>query len=188
MRRKSDEVTRACCGADGEAELRLSPTVSRPELLEDGRDHRLRQLIYDLFVLSTHVDTIRKRVAGLIGLTPPQYSIVMVVAQYQQNRGASVGAVAAHLHVTSAFVATETNKLVRKGFFTKRPKSGGSPRSSPNLIGGGGGSPSNGWQSRRRALPPQMSTLDARYPDSFAAEGRTPRTRKEWRPKWRIRG
>jgi DNA-binding MarR family transcriptional regulator len=100
--------------------FRLPPTVSRPELLEDGNDQRLRRLLYDLFVLSAHVDTIRSHVGGLVGLTPPQYSIVIVVAQSQENGGASVGAVAAHLHVSSAFVATEASKLVRKGFLMKR--------------------------------------------------------------------
>jgi DNA-binding MarR family transcriptional regulator len=121
MRRNTDPSRRLLTPLTVESAFRLPPTVSRPELLEDGNDRRLRQLVYDLFVLSAHMDSIRRHLGGLVGLTPPQYSIVIVVAQFQENGGASVGAVAVHLHVTSAFVATETSKLIRKGFLMKRP-------------------------------------------------------------------
>jgi len=121
MHRKSRASRRLLTTHTEKSAFRLPPAVSRPELLEGGNDQRLRQLVYDLFVLSAHVDTIRRHVSGLVGLTPPQYSIVIVVAQSQEKGGASVGAVAAHLHVSSAFVATEASKLVRKGFLLKRP-------------------------------------------------------------------
>jgi DNA-binding MarR family transcriptional regulator len=121
MRRTFAAPRRLATPATAEPAFRLPPTVSRAELLEDGNDTRLRQLVYDLFVLSAHVDTIRRHAGGLVDLTPPQYSIVMVVAQCQENGGISVGAVAAYLHVTSAFVATEASKLVREGFLVKRP-------------------------------------------------------------------
>jgi len=99
----------------------LPPTVSRPELLERGSDRRFRQLVYDLLTVATRMDAVRDHLGGRLGITGPQYSIVMAVAQLQGAAGVSVGTVAERLHVTSAFVAAETGKLVRLGLLLKRP-------------------------------------------------------------------
>ena len=103
------------------AAFALPLTVSRQELIDNGGDGRFRQLIYDLSILASHLDTARKVLASRIGLTPPQYNVVMVVAQYQGNVGVSVGTVADHLHVSPAFVAGESTRLVQKQLLIKAP-------------------------------------------------------------------
>ena len=104
------------------APFRLPPTTSNPALIDAGGDQVFRQMLYDLFTLSVRMDAGRKRIAGRISLTPPQYNIMMVVAQDEsETAGASVSAVASRLHVSQAFVATETTRMAAQGFIEKLP-------------------------------------------------------------------
>lgn len=59
-------------------------------------------------------------IGDIVGLTGPQYSIVMTIAQLAGERGVSVKDVAAHLHVSPSFVTAETGKLIRDGALEKR--------------------------------------------------------------------
>ena len=56
-----------------------------------------------------------------MGISGPQYSLIVAVAHLQGDSGISVGAVAQALHVSSAFVASETGKLARRGFCSSAP-------------------------------------------------------------------
>ncbi len=95
------------------------PTVSRPALLERGSDARFRQLIYDLFTLSVRMETIREHLGERIGISGPQYNVLTAVARFQGEAGVGVGAIAKILHVSSAFITTETGRLARLGLVTK---------------------------------------------------------------------
>lgn len=108
-------------GDDGTAPetLVIHPTVSREELLEDGSDHRFRQLVADLFTISARMNVVRQDLARRMGITAPQYSILVAIAHVEG--GVGVGALANTLHVSSAFIATETSKLARRGLIQKRP-------------------------------------------------------------------
>jgi DNA-binding MarR family transcriptional regulator len=99
----------------------LPPTVSRAALLEDGSDRRFRQLVYDLFTIAARMEAAREHLAARMGVTTAQYSIMMTIAQLQGEVGVGVGALAKTLHVSSAFVASESGKLARLGLVTKRP-------------------------------------------------------------------
>lgn len=101
-------------------------TTARPELMNDGTGERFRQLVNDLFTIAVRMDAVRRRFSELIGVTPPQYSILITVAQLEAagadaGAGATVRAVAEHTHVSGAFVTAETGKLVRAGLLAKRP-------------------------------------------------------------------
>jgi MarR family transcriptional regulator, organic hydroperoxide resistance regulator len=98
----------------------LPPTVSRRALLEGGSDRRFRTLVHDLFTISTRMEHVREHLGSRIGITGPQYTVLVAVAQLQGENGASVGAVAKALHVSSAFVASETGKLAQRGLLHKR--------------------------------------------------------------------
>ncbi len=96
-------------------------TVSRPELLPDGTGSRFRQLVSDLLTISVRMLELRNHLAAEMGVTGPQYSILLTVAYLQATGGATVRAVADQLHVSGAFVTGETGKLVRRGYLAKRP-------------------------------------------------------------------
>lgn len=99
-------------------------TTARPELMADGTGERFRQLVNDLFTIAVRMDAVRRRFSQLIGVTPPQYLILVTVAQLEAStagEGATVRAVAEHTHVSGAFVTAETGKLARLGLVAKRP-------------------------------------------------------------------
>ena len=99
--------------------FRLPATVSRPALLERGADHRFRQLIYDLLTISVRMETVRAHLGRQIGITGPQYSVLVAIAQFQGTDGVSVGKVAEVLHVSGAFITAETRELDRRGLVIK---------------------------------------------------------------------
>lgn len=101
----------------------LPATVSRAALLDSGSDERFRHLVYDLLTIATRMEAVREHLARQIGISAPQYSLVMAIAQFQGKVGVSVGALAKVLHVSSAFVASETGKLARQGLVVKRQNS-----------------------------------------------------------------
>jgi DNA-binding MarR family transcriptional regulator len=96
-------------------------TVSRRALLEGGSDRRFRTLVHDLLTISTRMELVRGHLGGRMGMSGPQYSVLVAVAHLQAASGASVSAVAKALHVSSAFVASETGKLAQRGLIHKRP-------------------------------------------------------------------
>jgi len=95
-------------------------STNRHELLEEGSDARFRQLVYDLFTISTHMQSVRDHVAERIGVSGPQYSILLAIAEMGNDVGVSVKRVAAHLHVSGAFVTAETGKLIKAGYLNKQ--------------------------------------------------------------------
>jgi MarR family transcriptional regulator, organic hydroperoxide resistance regulator len=98
----------------------LPLTVSRDALIEDGSDTRFRALVHDLLTISTRMEAVREHHGRRMGISGPQYSLLVAIAHLQGAHGASVGAVAQALHVSSAFVASETGKLARRGLLFKR--------------------------------------------------------------------
>ena len=105
---------------NGAARFYLPATVSRPALLEGGNDARFRRLVYDLLTISNRMAVVREHLGSRMGITAPQFSLLMAIGQSQGAGGVGVTAVAKALHVSSAFVATETGKLAQAGLLTKR--------------------------------------------------------------------
>jgi DNA-binding MarR family transcriptional regulator len=99
----------------------LPPTISLPALLEDGCDRRFRALVNDLFTIASRMEIVRAHLGSRMGITGPQYSVLMAVAHLQGECGVSVGAVAQAMHVTSAFIASESGKLASLSLLLKRP-------------------------------------------------------------------
>jgi DNA-binding MarR family transcriptional regulator len=103
------------------AGYQLPPTVSRAALLERGSDRRFRQLVYDLLTVAARMESVRGHLGERLTVSGPQYSILMAVAQLQGEEGVSVSAIAQAMHVTRAFVASESGKLAQRGFLLKQP-------------------------------------------------------------------
>jgi DNA-binding MarR family transcriptional regulator len=104
----------------GAAAYVLPPTVSAAALLERGSDRRFRTLVNDLFTVASRMETVRAHLGARMGISGPQYSVLIAVAHLQGERGVSVGAVAQAMHVSSAFIASETGKMARLGLLIKR--------------------------------------------------------------------
>lgn len=123
MTEKAERTTRAPkTRSPGKAAepFALPPTVGVPAVLDDdGGDRAFRQLLYDLAIAATHLESAREYLARRLGVTSPQYNMLMVIAQYEGSAGLTVSDVAAHLHVSNTFVTTEIKKLERAGLVAK---------------------------------------------------------------------
>jgi DNA-binding MarR family transcriptional regulator len=89
-------------------------------LLKGGSDQRFRALVADLLTISTRMELVREHLGRRMGISGPQYSLMVAVAHLQGSNGISVGALAQALHVSSAFIASEAGKLARRRLLLKR--------------------------------------------------------------------
>jgi MarR family transcriptional regulator, organic hydroperoxide resistance regulator len=101
----------------------LPLTISRAALLERSSDQRFRTLIHDLFTIADRMNVVRAHLGRRLGLTGPQYSLLVTVAQLQGTDGVSVGRIANTLHVSSAFVASQSGILVGRRLLVKQQSS-----------------------------------------------------------------
>ncbi len=98
-------------------------TATNPILIPDKSDHSLRRLLYDFFTVSARMDTVKQHLGERLGISAPQYTIMMAVAELQGRTGVSVGRVGEYLHVTGTWVTMESGKLVKKGYMEKNSDS-----------------------------------------------------------------
>jgi len=98
----------------------LPPTTSRRALLKGGADHDFRVLVADLLTISSRMETVRGHLGTRMGVSGPQYSVLIAIAHLQGDGGVSVSTLAGALHVSNAFIASETGKLAQRGFLHKR--------------------------------------------------------------------
>ncbi|MDE0797006.1 MAG: MarR family winged helix-turn-helix transcriptional regulator [Alphaproteobacteria bacterium] len=98
-------------------------TVSRPELLDgDGSDTTFRGMVYDLLAVGARMQEVRDRLAREMGVTGPQYAILMAIFHLQEEfSGPGVRAVARRLHVSGPFVTAQSRFLVNEGLVEKKP-------------------------------------------------------------------
>jgi DNA-binding MarR family transcriptional regulator len=97
----------------------LPLTASREELLIDGRDDRLRALLGHLVSFAGELQEIRATIARRMGVTPPQYNILMSLVQAGGEQ-VTVRRLAERLHVSVPFIVTETGRLEEAGLLHKR--------------------------------------------------------------------
>ncbi len=98
---------------------RLPLSVTRSALLAAGTDHAFREFLYDFLTLAERLQEIRRYLGERAGISGPQYSLLMAVAELEGSEGVRVGKVAEHLHVAGAFVTTEAGKLARSSYLRK---------------------------------------------------------------------
>jgi DNA-binding MarR family transcriptional regulator len=94
-------------------------TVSRPELLVNGSDHDFRRLVQALLPFLAIHTAIRDRYAALLGLTGPQYTIMLCIRMFADAGRVNIRTVAGHLWLSASFITAETNTLERKGYVVK---------------------------------------------------------------------
>ena len=102
----------------------VTPT-SRPEFLDPaGSDRTFRATVYDLLAVGARMQDVRDHLAAGIGVSGPQYAILMAIFHMQsesESEGAGVRAVGRRLHVSGPFVTAQANRLVELGLVEKRP-------------------------------------------------------------------
>jgi DNA-binding MarR family transcriptional regulator len=100
---------------------KVALTVSRRALLRGGNDQHFRKMVTDLITISLTMESIRAALGARIGITGPQYSILIAILRMHHGEDVRVRDVAAYLHVSAAFVTVEAGKLAQKGLLRKSP-------------------------------------------------------------------
>jgi len=92
----------------------LPLSVSRKALLVGGSDLAFRGAVDELVRLAAKLQQAREGLAAAMGVTPPQYNIVMHLARHAPPQGMRLGAVAEALDVSLSFVVAETRRLKKQ--------------------------------------------------------------------------
>lgn len=99
------------------------PTVSVPAVIDpaSGGDKAFRRLLYDLGSAAAYLEVARAYLASRIGVTSPQYNMMMIIAQSEDALGISINDIADQLNVSNTFVTMELKKLDQRGLIVKSP-------------------------------------------------------------------
>lgn len=114
-------------------------TVTRDELLIDGADHSFRAMVHAALAFSVRLTAIRDGYAEIVGLSGPQYTILVSLQHLQDMGDVGVKLLADHLSLSGTFVTTETRKLEEAGFVTKAKATGDRRRVSLRTTAAGEG-------------------------------------------------
>jgi MarR family transcriptional regulator, organic hydroperoxide resistance regulator len=100
------------------------PTVAR--IAQDsGPAHKnqdaARRFTWEIASISVHLEELRYFWAKALGISGPQWMILMAIAEIDRGEGVAVNAVSKMLHVDSSFVTTQSKLLEKKGFMRRKP-------------------------------------------------------------------
>ncbi|QUS41881.1 MarR family transcriptional regulator [Tardiphaga alba] len=104
--------------------LMASPQNSaRPiDMPSNGKNQEIvRQFLWDIASINVHLDEIRHFWAKELGISGPQWMILMAVDDLNSGGGVSVKDVSAMLHVDPSFVTTQSKILEKNGFMRREP-------------------------------------------------------------------
>jgi MarR family transcriptional regulator, organic hydroperoxide resistance regulator len=99
--------------------MKSGQSKKRSKLLSSRAEALIREYIWEAFAISTHMDEVRESLATRIGISGPQWLILMAIDYLDQGTGVQVGNVSAQIHVNSTFVTTQTKRLEELGFVSR---------------------------------------------------------------------
>ena len=83
----------------------------------------IRQFTWEIASISAHLDELRYFWAKKLGISGPQWMIIVALAELDKGDGAPVNAVSKMLHVDSSFVTTQSKLLEKKAFIRRKQSS-----------------------------------------------------------------
>src|ERR1700730_10000561 len=81
----------------------------------------IRRFVWEIASISVHLEEIRHFWAKALGISGPQWKIIVALADLDKGEGVPVNAVSKMLHVDPSFVTTQSKLLEKKGFVRRRP-------------------------------------------------------------------
>ena len=79
-----------------------------------------RRFGWEITAIAVHLQKIRNLWAKALGVSGPQWMILMALSELDQGYGVPVKIVAKMLHVDSSFVTTQSKMLEKKGFLRRK--------------------------------------------------------------------
>jgi DNA-binding MarR family transcriptional regulator len=100
----------------------LSGSAKQPGAAESAVKNQdmVRQFTWQIASISVHLDEIRQYWARALGISGPQWMILMALAELDQGDGVSVKVVSKMLHVDPSFITTQSKMLEKKGFMRRK--------------------------------------------------------------------
>ena len=80
----------------------------------------VRRFTWEIASINVHLQEIRYFWAKTLGISGPQWMILMALADLDQGEGVPVKVVAKMLHVDPSFVTTQSKLLEKKGFMRRK--------------------------------------------------------------------
>lgn len=96
------------------------PSVSRKSLLLSDSGATFRQFLNDFMHVAKIIETERANFAQFMGMTPSQYSMIMLIAEDTHSGGTTPGSLSKKLQQRNTFVVTQLRQLMKMGIITKR--------------------------------------------------------------------
>ncbi len=80
----------------------------------------IRRFSWEIASISAHLEELRHFWAKTLGISGPQWMIIMALADHDQGEGVAVNVVSKMLHVDPSFVTTQSKLLEKKGFVRRK--------------------------------------------------------------------
>lgn len=80
----------------------------------------IRRFSWEIASISAYLDELRQFWAKTLGISGPQWMIVVALADHDQGDGVAVNVVSKMLHVDPSFVTTQSKLLEKKGFIRRK--------------------------------------------------------------------
>jgi len=94
-------------------------TITLPSMLASGSDVAFRETLYLMFSAFSSLQGFRDSFGEAIGLTAPQFIVLIGTAYRQGGEGVSIRTLSDHTLMAATHVTTEVGRLVGKGLLTK---------------------------------------------------------------------
>ncbi|WP_375784686.1 MarR family winged helix-turn-helix transcriptional regulator [Bradyrhizobium sp. Pha-3] len=85
----------------------------------DGQE-MVRPFMWEIRSISAYLEELAKFRADVLGITGPQWMILMAVAYLDRKNGVAVNEVSKLMHVDASFVTTQSKLLEKNGFLRRK--------------------------------------------------------------------
>src|SRR5215471_18246137 len=100
-------------GRSREGRARLAKTAGKNQ-------DTIRRFTWVIASISVYLEELRYFWAKTLGISGPQWMILMALADIDQDEGVPVNVVSKKLHVDSSFITTQSKLLEKKGFLRRK--------------------------------------------------------------------
>jgi DNA-binding MarR family transcriptional regulator len=106
-------IRRARIGGERSGSAKGAPSAKNQDMV--------RRFIWEIASINVHLEELRQFWARALGISGPQWMILMALADLDKEDGVPVNVVSKMLHVDPSFVTTQSKLLERGGFLRRRP-------------------------------------------------------------------
>jgi DNA-binding MarR family transcriptional regulator len=81
----------------------------------------IKRFTWEISSINTHLEELRQCWARTLGISGPQWMILMAISDLDKDDGVPINVVSKLLHVDPSFVTTQSKLLEKKGLLRRKP-------------------------------------------------------------------